>query len=302
MRNFLNGTSYNWIIDEHDKLRYLKTDTRRKFIKQLVAFIRQEYGPKPDKQDIIIACQAAVELFYSLKVEKSTIGGIVSVILFVHSIIATQPNYDFVILQDLLYDPAKKTGFVYNAMIYQNKRNRKADTSTTLNETESIILTDAEKKDVENFFKRCVLPRQQKEVEAKLFETKKYRREMIINDLAEYKNIWEFYFAVPEFVRKSQKVLSILCSWFWLVFDCRFYSTSSCFLILQGPLVSWTCGRWFVMKVSKHSMFASIKMVFRSRRGIPTFWTFSHWWNWFQLQNWTRQRRLFSFMMRYLSV
>lgn len=99
----------------------------------------------------------------------------------------------------MLYDPTKKSGFVYNALRYATRK-RKANGRIDLNVSEAALMTDAEKKEVQDFFKRCVLPKQRKDVEARMTDTKAYRREMIIDDFDDYKKMWDFYFAVPDLV------------------------------------------------------------------------------------------------------
>lgn len=68
----------NWILDEHNTFGFLRPDTRKKFVKHLIVFIHEEYGPDPSKKNIATSCHAAIILFPSLKVERSVIGGIVS--------------------------------------------------------------------------------------------------------------------------------------------------------------------------------------------------------------------------------
>jgi len=46
--------------------------------------------------------------------------------------------------------------------------------------------TDERKEDVLKFFKRCVLPKDLKEVEKMMRETKALRRDVILNDFSKY--------------------------------------------------------------------------------------------------------------------
>lgn len=66
------------MFDELDKLQFLTAPTRRQLITQLVLFIYDEYGPQPSHAEAITVSQATIELFPFLKVDRSSIGGIVS--------------------------------------------------------------------------------------------------------------------------------------------------------------------------------------------------------------------------------
>lgn len=62
-------------------------------------------------------------------------------------------------------------------------------------------LTETEKTEIMAYFKRCVLPKEIKEVEKKMAETKYHRRKMILEEFETYRNCWQFYFVCPTLVR-----------------------------------------------------------------------------------------------------
>lgn len=97
----------------------------------------------------------------------------------------------------MLYDAANRTGFVYHALYYQSRKALKVIVEAVI---ENDFMCDEEKEEINNFFKRCVLPKQRKKVAKRLAETKDYRRELIDSDFDAYKEMWNFYFAVPEIV------------------------------------------------------------------------------------------------------
>lgn len=101
----------------------------------------------------------------------------------------------------MLYHGTRKSGFLYNALDYANKKKRKA--SKPLDElmmNEEAEFTDEEKDGILKFFKRCVLPKDRKEVEKKLMDTKVFRREVILNNPEKYQDCWQFYFVQPDLV------------------------------------------------------------------------------------------------------
>lgn len=109
-------------------------------------------------------------------------------------------NYSLneIFLQDLLYDAARKSGFLYNALNY-NKKKRKAASAPVILEDE-IQMTEEDKEETINFFKRCVLPDDRKSVEKRMIETKSFRRRLIVDDLQKYQECWQFYFVCPDLV------------------------------------------------------------------------------------------------------
>lgn len=68
-------------------MNFLSPQSRRSLIKCLVQFIDGEYSGKPTNADITNVCHATINLFSSLKVEKSDIGGIVRILLLVFVLI-----------------------------------------------------------------------------------------------------------------------------------------------------------------------------------------------------------------------
>lgn len=103
----------------------------------------------------------------------------------------------------MLYNPTHKSGFVYNGLMYRKKKQKNPSLDVNVIETDQ--LTEEKKEEIRNFFKRCVLPKQRNDVEAKMVETKDYRRELIIGNFEEFREIWDIYFAVPELVSTSSK-------------------------------------------------------------------------------------------------
>lgn len=78
LRNFLMKQKHDNIFDEHDILKFLTPQSRRKLIKSLVSFIAEEYNGNATQANITTVCHATIAIFGSLKTDKSTIGGIVS--------------------------------------------------------------------------------------------------------------------------------------------------------------------------------------------------------------------------------
>lgn len=101
-----------------------------------------------------------------------------------------------------MYDTARNTGYLLNALHYESKKKRKA--AKALEQFSDDELPDeSEKEEILKFFKRCVLPKDQKEVEKKMKETKAFRRSVILNDFPKYLTCWQFYFSSPELVSVS---------------------------------------------------------------------------------------------------
>lgn len=101
----------------------------------------------------------------------------------------------------MLYNVAKRSGFLFNALAYQNKK-RKAEQPLSIMgmNDDSIQTSDGEAKEIINFFKRCVVTREMNRVKEKLIETKQFRRETILNNFETYMDMWDFYFVAPELV------------------------------------------------------------------------------------------------------
>lgn len=101
----------------------------------------------------------------------------------------------------MLYDSARNRGYLYDALIYDSKKKRKASKKLEmLSEDEDF--EEEEKESILNFFKRCVLPKERAAVEKKMHETKAFRRNMVLNQFEKYKNCWQFYFVLPDLVGK----------------------------------------------------------------------------------------------------
>lgn len=161
-------------------------------------------------------------------------------------------------------------------------------------------MTDEEKKDVQNFFKRCVVTKERKEVEQKLRETKEYRRELIENSLEDYKKMWDFYFIAPDLVRQTNLFL-YRNNWLHWYFRHRFCMISKCFLKTQILWVFSKCGQKSKMKQSINSIFALTKTTFLLPKRTMIFWNFSHSFSWFRPhdQLWKRPQQHFLFILRY---
>lgn len=98
----------------------------------------------------------------------------------------------------MLYDPGRRTGFLYNALYNDTKKKRKAQSAIDLPNNEE-NLSEEYKENVLKFLKRCALS-DRKEVEKRLAETKTFRRELILRDLEKYQSCWNFYFHMPDLV------------------------------------------------------------------------------------------------------
>lgn len=68
---------YDGLFDEHEILKYLSPQSRRRLVKCLISFISDEYTSST-QAIITTVCHATIQLFSSLKVDNSKIGGIVS--------------------------------------------------------------------------------------------------------------------------------------------------------------------------------------------------------------------------------
>lgn len=77
LKNFMTKNGYDGLFDEHEMLKYLSPPSRRRLVKCMILFISDEYA-SPTQAIITTVCQATIQLFSSLKVGSSKIGGIVS--------------------------------------------------------------------------------------------------------------------------------------------------------------------------------------------------------------------------------
>lgn len=75
--NFLKNNGGDYILDEHARLNQLQVKTRRHFVNILYKYI-VENNSVPTEKDIVVACNAAIQIFSSLNTVPSVIGGIVS--------------------------------------------------------------------------------------------------------------------------------------------------------------------------------------------------------------------------------
>lgn len=99
-----------------------------------------------------------------------------------------------------MYNPRHRTGFLYHALQNESKKKRKATQESQGVRDDERNFTEEEKEAALKYFKRCVLPGDREETEKKMHETKSFRRELILNDLNEYKKCWNFLFVEPELV------------------------------------------------------------------------------------------------------
>lgn len=99
-----------------------------------------------------------------------------------------------------MYHPAQRTGFLFHALNYVQAQKRKAKKSVDEVIGVDEEFTDEAKEEVFKYFKRCVMPKDIKEVEKKMRETKGLRRNWILNDFEKYQECWDFLFAAPELV------------------------------------------------------------------------------------------------------
>lgn len=98
----------------------------------------------------------------------------------------------------MLYDTQNRSGYLYNALKNVKKKRKAKERFGVLNEEEQ--LTEEQENNLLKFFKRCVLPKDLKEVEAKMKTTKTQRRSIILEKIDKYKECWQFYFVSPELV------------------------------------------------------------------------------------------------------
>lgn len=100
----------------------------------------------------------------------------------------------------MLYNASHQRGFLLDALNYSAKKKRKATKPLEELFDKDEVLTDEEKDAILKYFKRCVLPKDQKEVEQKMKDTKAFRRDLILNNIEKYQDCWQFYFVSPELV------------------------------------------------------------------------------------------------------
>lgn len=110
--------------------------------------------------------------------------------------------------QDLLYDSASSSGFVYNAMRYRKTKAR-AGTKSKINDVTSDlenlrlidkVYTEDEKEDLRIFFKTCLAHKDESLLIEKMKESVQFRCELI-KDKVNLTETFPFYFASPKLVR-----------------------------------------------------------------------------------------------------
>lgn len=80
MLNQIQKYKAEFLLREHDRHKFLSTQSRKLLINLLVKFIQDEYRNQPTKDEIIDLCHATIDIFPGLKRENSMIGGIVSIV------------------------------------------------------------------------------------------------------------------------------------------------------------------------------------------------------------------------------
>lgn len=93
-----------------------------------------------------------------------------------------------------------KSGSLYNAVLYRRRRQRRTEQQSIL-EVSLIEVSEAQKQNVLNFLKTCVLPANIDSLKTTLSQYKDLRMSMIRNSFDEYKEVWLFYFTCPDLVR-----------------------------------------------------------------------------------------------------
>lgn len=63
------------------------------------------------------------------------------------------------------------------------------------------VLLEEDHEDVKIFFKTVVLPKEIDDVKQKMVEHAAYRKELILHDFEQFKEIWDCYFVCPILVR-----------------------------------------------------------------------------------------------------
>lgn len=77
LQNYMKNTNNEFIISEHERLRYLSKSTRKLLMNVLMAFIRDEFHNQPTKAEISSLCHATIKIFPILKSDNGVRGGIV---------------------------------------------------------------------------------------------------------------------------------------------------------------------------------------------------------------------------------
>lgn len=80
MKNFIlerDGEDYLFIEEQNQGLTLA---SQNRIFHHVFEFIKSEYTVQAKTESIIEVCKAAIELFHSLKIEESAIGGIVSIV------------------------------------------------------------------------------------------------------------------------------------------------------------------------------------------------------------------------------
>lgn len=99
----------------------------------------------------------------------------------------------------MYYNPDTKTGFLFNKF-----KNRARQFNDSLQEEPIVdVLSDEQKAEYGSFFKTCVAAKQTHTIKNKLRETAPHREALMKYFESDFKNIWKFYFAMPELVSSN---------------------------------------------------------------------------------------------------
>lgn len=113
----------------------------------------------------------------------------------------TQIEFEYLFrlfLQDVLFDVAKKSGYLYNALRYRKKKRRMEQ--PLLHDASIATLTEDEQNEIFNFFKRCI-PNDLQTIKERMLTSTFFRRDLVLTDFDKYMEMWDFYFVSPELVR-----------------------------------------------------------------------------------------------------
>lgn len=208
LKAYLEANECNHIFMEELNLGSLKIETVKKLSKIITSFILDKYSIEAEKNDICDVCEAAIDLFPSIKTQPSEVNGIVR-IFFIYLYLAKpstkyihMPNSILIFQQDILYNDKTKTGFVFESIKYK-KRQRKQDKqkeAPVVHRLENNNINIDETEELIRFFDACILPRDTAKVKDKLSETVNLRRNILVPDHQYYRKILNMYRVEPNLV------------------------------------------------------------------------------------------------------
>lgn len=187
----MKNTNNEFIISEHERLRYLSKSTRKLLMNVLMAFIRDEFHNQPTKAEISSLCHATINIFPSLKSENGVQGGIVrNAIVFRFPSFTLSVKFRIFTLQDILYNPEKKSGFLYDKLCKLGSREIAA----------RISIAETEKTRLITFFTNCKLPNDKKEIMIELEKTALDRRKLVRDPTSKFPKVFPFHIVDPYLV------------------------------------------------------------------------------------------------------